>query len=232
MFHLVIWSTTYRCSELFWLTTETTFIMRISKITGCILCMLEWAAAITHRLSDPPAGRKIQQFDLHWVCSCMFFNVDRLRVTIILREKQIQENMSTFKKKANKSEFNMTVVRRDYDWDVKYWRPLDCPLWSWSPQIPWLPLTYTRTHSLLLRCSDRGGGWQTLLPVHQFAAGFPQGSLQLIDAGLVLQQDILWLIQKLDEREEDKTERETVKSVNGKGWESSESQCLSELFRL
>lgn len=85
-----------------------------------------------------------------------------------------------------------------------------------SPQLPWLPLTSTRTHSLLLRCAGRGGGWQTLLPVHQFAAGFPQGSLQLVDAGLVLQQNILWLIQKLEEREKDMKmcASQTAQSVN------------------
>lgn len=31
----------------------------------------------------------------------------------------------------------------------------------------------------------------------QFAVGLLQGPLELIDAGLVLQQDILWLVQEL-----------------------------------
>lgn len=32
------------------------------------------------------------------------------------------------------------------------------------------------------------------IPVDQFAVGFLQGPLELIDAGLVLQQDVLWLV--------------------------------------
>ena len=32
------------------------------------------------------------------------------------------------------------------------------------------------------------------IPVDQFAVGFLQGPLELVDAGLVLQQDILWLV--------------------------------------
>jgi hypothetical protein len=33
--------------------------------------------------------------------------------------------------------------------------------------------------------------------VNQFAVGLLQGPFELIDAGLVLQQDILWLVQEL-----------------------------------
>lgn len=32
------------------------------------------------------------------------------------------------------------------------------------------------------------------IPVDQFAVGFLQGPLELVDAGLVLEQDILWLV--------------------------------------
>lgn len=59
----------------------------------------------------------------------------------------------------------------------------------------------------LLRGALRGGGGrrrgQSALPlpisisVDQFAVGLLQGPLELIDAGLVLQQDILWLVQEL-----------------------------------
>lgn len=45
-----------------------------------------------------------------------------------------------------------------------------------------------------------------LLAVHQFAAGLPQGSLQLVDAGLVLQQHVLRFIQELEEQNEAQTE--------------------------
>jgi hypothetical protein len=38
--------------------------------------------------------------------------------------------------------------------------------------------------------------------VDQFAVGLLQGPLEFIDAGLVLQQDILWLVQELGMREE------------------------------
>lgn len=50
-----------------------------------------------------------------------------------------------------------------------------------------------------------------LLAVHQLAVGLPQGSLQLVDAGLVLQQEVLRLIQKLEEhvqKEKNKAERQ------------------------
>jgi hypothetical protein len=40
------------------------------------------------------------------------------------------------------------------------------------------------------------------IPVDQFAVGLLQGPLEFIDAGLVLQQDILWLVQELGMREE------------------------------
>ena len=68
-----------------------------------------------------------------------------------------------------------------------------------SPHRHPLPPARAPTHSLLLWCACRGGGRQTLLAVHQLAVGLPQGSLQLVDAGLVLQQEVLRLIQKLEE---------------------------------
>lgn len=59
----------------------------------------------------------------------------------------------------------------------------------------------------LLRGALRGGGGgrrgqpalplPISIPVDQFAVGLLQGPLELIDAGLVLQQDILWLVQEL-----------------------------------
>lgn len=41
----------------------------------------------------------------------------------------------------------------------------------------------------------------------QFAVGLFQGPLELIDAGLVLQQDVLWLVQELGMRGEGKSIR-------------------------
>ena len=67
------------------------------------------------------------------------------------------------------------------------------------PQNPPKPPYSAPTHSLLLWCARRGGCRQTLFTVHQLAVGFPQGSLQLVDAGLVLQQDVLRLIQELED---------------------------------
>lgn len=51
-----------------------------------------------------------------------------------------------------------------------------------------------------------------LLAVHQLAVGLPQGSLQLVDAGLVLQQEVLRFIMELEVEEnvwkrKNKTER-------------------------
>lgn len=65
------------------------------------------------------------------------------------------------------------------------------------------PCHFPHTHSLLLRCVTRWGRWEMLFPVYQLAVWFPQGSFQLVDACLMLQQHVLWFIQKLwSERDE------------------------------
>lgn len=85
-----------------------------------------------------------------------------------------------------------------------------------EPTFPF-PLAYAPTHSLLLWRPRRGGGRQTLLAVHQFAVGLPQGPLQLVDAGLVLQQEVLRLIQKLQENvQEERRKKEKTRRKNGR----------------
>lgn len=71
-------------------------------------------------------------------------------------------------------------------------------------QLQYSTLTLSHTHSLLLGRVTRWGRWETLFPIHQLAVGFPQGSLQLVDARLVLQQHVFWFIQKL-QSEKDET---------------------------
>ncbi|MEQ2192845.1 hypothetical protein XENOCAPTIV_018312 [Xenoophorus captivus] len=58
------------------------------------------------------------------------------------------------------------------------------------------------THSLLLWSSRWRCRRKTLLSNHQLAVGLSQGPFQLIDAGLVLQQDILRFIKKLEKNHE------------------------------
>lgn len=45
--------------------------------------------------------------------------------------------------------------------------------------------------------SRRRGGGQALLSLSHLAVGLPQSPLQLVDAGLVLLQDVLRLVQEL-----------------------------------
>lgn len=66
------------------------------------------------------------------------------------------------------------------------------------PPHPTTP--HPSTHSLLLGRRCRRGGRQALLTVGQLAVGLPQRPLQLIDAGLVLQQEVLWLVPELSRK--------------------------------
>lgn len=55
-----------------------------------------------------------------------------------------------------------------------------------------------QAHLFSLRGSSRGGGGgEAFLPLGELAVGLSQSSLQLVDAGLVLLENILWLVQEL-----------------------------------
>lgn len=85
-----------------------------------------------------------------------YFNTKRNTNTKTSRS--VWQNVSRFSKK--KSEFNMTVVRRDYHWSVKYWRPFHCPLWTLKPTAPLAPANlhpYSQPSSPVCR----SGRWLT-----------------------------------------------------------------------
>lgn len=99
------------------------------------------------------------------------------------------------------------------------------PQGAMEPASPF-PLAYAATHSLLLWRPRWGGGRQALLAVHQFAVGLPQGSLQLVDAGLVLQQEVLRLIQKLQENVQEERREEKKRKKNKA--ENGREKCISK----
>jgi len=55
-----------------------------------------------------------------------------------------------------------------------------------------------QAHLFSLRGSSRrGGGGEAFLPLGELAVGLSQSPLQLIDAGLVFLENVLWLVQEL-----------------------------------
>lgn len=96
--------------------------------------------------------------------------------------------------------------------------------WTWDINHRKAPLPLYSTHSLPLRRAGRGGSRQTFLADRQLAVGLLQGLLQFVDARLVLQQNILRLIQKLEEKLQQEGEKEEARNALAKRWHAFTSR--------